>query len=68
VHKVKGGTIRRLPRTLLEALEGFETDPLVASTFGEEFRDIYLDFKMKEWERSFYTVYAEEREDMLEFL
>lgn len=68
VHKVKGGSIHRLPRTLLEALEGFETDPLVVSTFGEEFRDIYLNFKLKEWERSFYTVYAEEREAMLEFL
>lgn len=68
VHKIKGGSVRRLPRTLLEALEGFESDPLVGQAFGEEFRDIFLHHKIGEWERGFYPVYAEEREKMLTYL
>lgn len=59
------GEIRRLPRTLLEALEAFEDDPLIEKAFGAEFRDIYLDFKLKEWERDFYRVGAGERERQL---
>lgn len=62
------GTITRLPRTLLEALEAFEQDPLVGQAFGQELRDIYLEYKLKEWERDFYAVHAEERERRLTFL
>jgi len=68
VHTVAGGTIHRLPRTMLEALQGFEADPLVADVFGQEFRDIYLEYKLGEWERSFYTVDQDERDRMLQFL
>lgn len=68
VHTLPGGSIHRLPRTLLEALQGFEVDELVPDVFGQEFRDIFLDFKLKEWERDFYQVGQEERDQMLTFL
>ncbi len=60
------GPVRRLPRTLLEALQEFETDPLAAETFGEEMRDIYLGWKLGEWDRDYYIVDAPERERMLD--
>ncbi|XWN31030.1 MAG: glutamine synthetase [Devosia sp.] len=63
-----GGTVERLPRTLLEALAAFEGDPLVADTFGNEMRDIYLGFKLKEWERDFYAVDEGERTRMLTYV
>lgn len=68
VHQMDGGTVSRLPRTLLEALQGFEADPLAVETFGEEYRNIYLNFKLKEWDKSFYTVFPEERDAFLELL
>ncbi|SMF36115.1 glutamine synthetase [Tistlia consotensis] len=63
-----GLSISRLPRTLLEALEHFEEDPLVVEAFGEEFRDIYLAQKLKEWDHGFYAVSAEERARQLTFI
>ncbi|MBX2855604.1 MAG: glutamine synthetase family protein [Rhodobacteraceae bacterium] len=67
-YETATGTVRRVPRTLLEALQQFEADPLVAQTFGAEFRDIFLGFKLKEWERDFYRVDSPERDRMLEFV
>lgn len=58
----------RLPRTLIEALDAFGTDPLVVSTFGAEFRDIYLRQKTKEWEQGFYKVSDEERRAAMEYI
>lgn len=58
----------RLPRTLIEALDAFRTDPLVPKTFGEDFRDIYLRQKTKEWERGFYKVSDDERSAMMEYI
>jgi glutamine synthetase len=58
----------RLPRTLIEALDAFQTDPLVPKTFGQEFRDIYARQKTKEWERGFYKVSDEERATMMEYV
>ncbi|MEG6509958.1 glutamine synthetase [Methyloligella sp. 2.7D] len=66
VFQTQDGTVRRLPRTLLEALQAFETDPIALATFGEEMRDIYLSWKLGEWERDYYIVDAPERERMLE--
>ena len=63
-----GGFVERLPRTLLEALEAFETDPLVRDVLGAEMPGIYVDWKMKEWERDFYAVDTGERERMLTFI
>jgi glutamine synthetase len=58
----------RLPRTLIEALDAFAEDPLVAATFGADFRDIYVRQKTREWDRAFYSVTAEERAGALEFI
>lgn len=61
-------TVELLPRTLLDALKAFAVDPLVKEVFGEEFQQIYLNQKLKEWDSSFYKVSAEEREKMLTFI
>jgi len=45
-----------LPRTLLHALEAFESDPLIETAFGAEFRDIYFRQKMREWDEGFYQI------------
>ena len=58
----------RLPRTLFDALDAFGRDPLVAKTFGEEFKDIYLRQKSKEWEREFYRVSDAERSANIEYI
>lgn len=60
--------VTTLPRTLLDALRAFETDPLIGEVFGEEFRQIYLSQKMKEWNKGFYGVSDEEREQMMTFI
>lgn len=56
-----GGFVERLPRTLLEALEAFETDSLITKVFGSEMQGIYLEWKLREWERDFYIVDEGER-------
>src|SRR5262249_16025590 len=43
-------------------------DPLVGQSLGEEFRDIYLRQKNKEWQRDFYKVTEEERSQMMEYI
>ena len=64
-REYKNRGIRTLPPTLLHALEAFEADPLVEQTFGAEFREIYLNYKMRVWERDFFPVANEHRERML---
>lgn len=64
-REMKKRSIHTLPPTLLHALEAFEADPLVTETFGPEFRDIYLHYKMRVWERDFFAVSQEHRERML---
>jgi glutamine synthetase len=58
----------RLPRTLIEALDAFSADPLVVTSLGEGFRDIYVRQKTKEWNRDFYKVSDEERLQMMEYI
>jgi glutamine synthetase len=58
----------RLPRTLVEALDAFQADPLVASSMGAEFRDIYVKQKLKEWDQHFYKVTDEERGAAMEYI
>jgi glutamine synthetase len=53
---------------LFDSLQAFETDPLVPEVFGTEFQQIYLKQKMKEWEKGFYRVCEEEREQMMTFI
>lgn len=40
----------RLPRTLLEAIDAFADDPLVAEVFPAPFVDSYIDMKQAEWD------------------
>ncbi len=68
VHDVEKRHVTRLPSTLLDAVRAFESDELVASCFGESFRDIYAEQKHKEWARSFYRVTDEERDEALTFI
>ncbi len=41
--------IRQLPRTLGEALDAFDADPLSAQVFGPEMKEAWLDYKRDEW-------------------
>jgi glutamine synthetase len=38
-----------LPRTLAEALDAVEGDPLARATFGPDMHDAWLAFKRQEW-------------------
>jgi glutamine synthetase len=38
-----------LPRTLLEAVEAFEQDPLMVDVFGPELHRSYVELKSSEW-------------------
>ena len=60
--------VATLPPTLLHALESFEADPLVEEIFGAEFRNIFLSKKMGEWERSFFHVWGEQRQQSLTYI
>jgi glutamine synthetase len=63
----KGGDVQatRLPRTLLEAIESFETDPLTRTVFHDEFISAYVDMKVEEWESYHSRVTEWERETYL---
>jgi glutamine synthetase len=65
--ELRAAGIQLLPRTLLHALEAFEEDPLSAEAFGS-YKDVYLAHKSREWERSFYAVSDEQREQFLTFI
>lgn len=41
--------IRMLPRTLEEAIDAFEADPLSKAVFGEKMFESWIDFKRQEW-------------------
>lgn len=55
----------RLPRTLLEAIEAFEEDPLVHEVFPAEFVSAYVDMKHDEWDDFHRSVSAWERDKYL---
>lgn len=56
-----------LPRTLLHALEAFDDDPLVEEVFGN-FKEIYLQQKLGEWESAFYAISREHLDAKLTFI
>jgi glutamine synthetase len=56
-----GTEATRLPRTLLEAVEAFEADPLVAEVFAPQFVTEYADMKRREWDDFHAEVTAWER-------
>ena len=41
--------VRELPRTLLEAIEAFEADPLSEQVLGSDLKRAYVDLKSGEW-------------------
>lgn len=41
--------ITHLPKTLLEAIDAFDADPLSATAFGPAMKQAWLDFKRDEW-------------------
>jgi len=53
---------------LLHALEAFEADELGTTAFGSFYRDIFLNHKLREWERGFYPVHEEQRRAQLTFI
>jgi glutamine synthetase len=66
--ELKAAGIELLPRTLLHALEAFEADPIAISGLGQFYRDIFLNHKLREWERGFYPVHEEQRRTQLTFI
>jgi glutamine synthetase len=56
-----------LPRTLAEAIDAFEADPLTLDVFGPDLHQAYMDFKRAEWEDFHNTVTHWEWERYLTF-
>lgn len=48
--------IEFLPQNLLDAVEAFADDPLVASVLGKELRQEFIDYKTAEWNQYHLTV------------
>jgi glutamine synthetase len=48
--------VKLLPRTLREAIDAFEADPLTLEVFGDDLHRAYIDFKRAEWEDYHNTV------------
>jgi glutamine synthetase len=55
-------TLRRLPRTLGEAVDAFDLDPLAKDVFGDEFHATYAAYKCREWE-TYNTIVTEWERD-----
>lgn len=59
--------LRRLPRTLLEAVEALDGSAFARQTLGEAFVDLFMRQKQREWDMNFYAVFSSERERFLTF-
>jgi glutamine synthetase len=59
--------IPRLPRTLLEAVDAFESNELAHRVFGENFIKDYSETKRNEWEKDHLPVSEAERADNLPY-
>jgi glutamine synthetase len=59
--------IPRLPRTLLEAVDAFESNELAHEVFGANFIKDYSDTKRNEWEKDHLPVSEAERLDNLPY-
>ncbi len=57
--------IQRLPRTLLEAVEALDASAFARKALGDEFVDIFVAQKNKEWNSQFYAVSDAEREQYM---
>ena len=58
---------RAAPRTLSEAIDAFEADPLTLDVFGPDLHAAYIEFKRAEWEDFHNTVSQWEWERYLTF-
>jgi glutamine synthetase len=59
--------VKVLPRTLLEAVEAFDQDPLGEQVLGKELKQSYVEFKTQEWWEYHNTVSEWEYDRYLEF-
>nr|AGW83462.1 Wt8.1 [uncultured bacterium WT8] len=59
--------LKLLPRTLEEAIDAFEADPLTEAVCGPEFRRSFIDYKRGEWESYVTAVTDWERARYLTF-
>ncbi len=64
--QLKEHGVQLLPRTLLEAIQAFEDDPLAAETLGP-LSSVYVEIKNKEWEEYHNVVAQWERDKYLKF-
>lgn len=48
-EELDGLGVRTLPRTLLEAVEAFDADPLMEGVLGPELKQAYVELKTQEW-------------------
>jgi len=49
--KLKKYAIKRLPSTLMEAIDGLDNDDVIKRGIGEEIIEIFIEEKRKEWEK-----------------
>jgi len=68
ISALKERGVKLLPRTMLHALEAFEADPLMDKVLGTEFKSIYLNWKMKEWNEGYYQINPNHLEQRLTFI
>ena len=59
--------VKVLPRTLLEAVEALDADPLAEQVLGDELKRSYVALKGREWWEDHNTVSAWEYDRYLEF-
>jgi len=59
---------QRLPRTLLQATDALDASSFARSKLGDEFVDIFVAQKRKEWDADFYAVTSDERDQHLVFV
>lgn len=59
--------VRRLPRTLDEAVSAFDADPLSEATFGPSMKKAWVDYKRNEWLSYIHHVSDWERDRYLKF-
>jgi glutamine synthetase len=48
-EELDGLSVQTLPRTLLEAVEAFDADPLMEEVLGPELKQAYVELKTQEW-------------------
>ena len=65
--ELQASGVEMLPRTLGEALDAVEGDPLARATFGPDMHDAWLAFKRQEWLSYLNHVSDWEKERYLQF-